>query len=99
MLRDLHLVMTLDVEHFAKVRLLALAEDHGEDGYGVLRDYLASASRNQRSYIQSEIDRREGSPYSGDMVRKYRDDMPLWAFCEVVSFGVFLGVMKFCVER
>ncbi len=54
MLRDLLLVMTLDVEHFAKVRLLALAEDHGEDGYGVLRDYLASASRNQRSYIQSE---------------------------------------------
>ena len=99
MLRDLLLVMTLDVEHFAKVRLLALAEDHGEDGYGVLRDYLASASRNQRSYIQSEIDRREGSPYSGDMVRKYRDDMPLWAFCEVVSFGVFLGVMKFCAER
>ncbi len=39
-LRDALLPMTLDVEHFAKVRLLAAAEDRGEDGYAVMRDYL-----------------------------------------------------------
>lgn len=99
MLRDLLLPMTLDVDHFAKVRLLAAAEDAGEDGYEVMRNYLASVSECQRTYIKGELDRRAGSPYSDDIVRKYRDDMPLWAFCEVVSFGAFLGVMKFCAER
>lgn len=99
MLRDILLVMTLDAEHFAKVRLLAAAEDHNEDGHAIMRDYLASIAERQRSYIKSELDRREDSPYSGGIVRKYRNDMPLWAFCEVVSFGAFLGVMKFCAER
>lgn len=32
MLRDALLPMTLDIEHFTKVRLLAAAEDAGEDG-------------------------------------------------------------------
>ena len=98
-LRDALLPMTLDVEHFAKVRLLAAAEDHNEDGYAVMRDYLASVSEGQRAYLDSEFDRRERDAYCGSLVRKYRRDMPLWVFCEVVSFGGFLGLMRFCAER
>ena len=98
-LRDALLPMTLDVEHFAKVRLLAAAENHDEDGYSAMRDYLASVSRRQRSYLDAELDRREDDPYVGDVVRKYRCGMPLWAFCEVVSFGAFLGVLRFCADR
>ena len=41
-LRDTLLPMALDLEHFAKVRLLAAAEDAGEDGYAVMRGYMAS---------------------------------------------------------
>ena len=98
-LRDALLPMALDLEHFAKVRLLAAAEDAGEDGYAVMRDYMASVTDRQRSYLEGELDRREDDPYAGDVVRKYRHDMPLWAFCEVVSFGAFLGVLRFCAER
>ena len=98
-LRDVLLPMTLDVEHFAKVRLLSAAEDHGEDGYAVMRDYLASASESQRSYLEAELDRRECDPYVGAVVRKYRDDMPVWAFCEAVPLGAFSGLVKFCAER
>lgn len=98
-LRDALLPMALDLEHFAKVRLLAAAEDNGEDGYAVMRDYMASVTDRQRSHLEGELDRREDDPYAGDVVRKYRGDMPLWAFCEVVSFGAFLGVLRFCADR
>ena len=98
-LRDALLPMALDLEHFAKVRLLAAAEDHGEDGYAVMRDYMASITDRQRAYLERELDRRENDPYAGDVVRKYRCDMPLWAFCEVVSFGAFLGILRFCADR
>ena len=33
------------------------------------------------------------------LIRKYRDEMPLWAFLEVVSFGTFVGLVKFCADR
>lgn len=98
-LRDALLPMALDLEHFAKVRLLAAAEDNGEDGYAVMHDYMASVTDRQRSYLERELDRREDDPYAGDVVRKYRGDMPLWVFCEVVSFGAFLGVLRFCADR
>ena len=97
-LRDTLLPMALDLEHFAKVRLLAAAEDAGEDGYAVMRGYMASVTDRQRSHLERELDRREDDPYAGDVVRKYRHDMPLWAFCEVVSFGAFLGVLRFCPD-
>lgn len=99
MLRDALLPMTLDVEHYAKVRLLAAAEDAGEDGHAVMRDYFASVSKRQRDYLKAEFFRRKASPYSGDLVRRYGDDMPIWVFLEVMSFGAFLGLLKYCAER
>lgn len=98
-LRDVLLPMTLDVEHFAKVRLLAAAESNGEDGYALMRDYMASVPDEQRIYIEREYDRRNDDPYSGDVICKYRASIPLWVFCEVVPFGTFLGVLRFCAER
>ena len=98
-LRDALLPMALDLEHFAKVRLLATAEGHDEDGYAVMRDYMASITDRQRAYLEGELDRREDDPYAGDVVYRYRYDMPLWAFCEIVSFGAFLGILRFCADR
>ena len=99
MLRDTLLPMTLDVEHFAKVQLLAAAEDCGEDGHSVVRDYLASVSKGQLAYLEAELGRREQDAYCGSLVHRYRRDMPLWVLCELVSFGGFLGVMRFCAQR
>lgn len=98
-LRDVLLSMTLDVEHFMKVRLLAEAEARGEDGYAVMHDYFDSISNVQRSYIHTELDRRKSDSYIGTIVRKYHDNMPMWVFCEVVPFGAFSGLVKFCAGR
>lgn len=39
------LPMTLDIERFTKVGLLRLIEQHGEDGYAVVADFLAEADQ------------------------------------------------------
>lgn len=98
-LRDALLPMTLDVEHFASANLLAEAEAHDEDGYAIMSDYLESVSPGRRRYIENELDVRSNDVYCGAVIRKYRSEMPIWAFCEVVSFGTFIGLMKFCAER
>lgn len=98
-LRDTLLPMTLDVEHFAAAWLLKAAEDNGEDGYAVMRDYMESVPTKRRKYIENELEIRSSDAYCGAVIRKYRDDMPIWSFVEVVSFGTFIGLTKFCADR
>lgn len=98
-LRDILLAMTLDIEHFAKVRLLSAAEEHGEDGYAIMRAYRASLPKNDRFRIEGELKKRRNDPYAGGVVRKYLGDMPIWAFCEVVPFGIFADLVRFCATR
>ena len=98
-LRDTLLPMTLDVEHFAKIRLLTSAETRGEDGYAVIRDYRKSLPESSLKHLDAELDRRQSDPYGSDLVRKYRNDMPLWVLLEVVSFRTFLGITRYCAER
>ncbi len=98
-LRDVLLAMALDVEHFAKVGLLAAAENEGEGGHAIIRDYFASLTVGQRDHIKGELSRRRNDPYTGFVIRKYESDWPIWAFCEVVTFGTFIDLLKFCADR
>lgn len=98
-LRDVLLAMALDVEHFAKVGLLAAAENEGEDGHAIIRGYFASLTVGQRDHIKGELSRRRNDPYTGFVIRKYESDWPIWAFCEVVTFGTFIDLLKFCADR
>lgn len=97
--RDVLLPMTLDVEHFAKVRLIAAAESAGDDGHAIMRDYLDSRGDGSRKSIQRELEKRANDAYAGAVVRKYRNDMTIWAFSEVVPFGTFLDLLKFCADK
>lgn len=99
-LRYALLPMTLDIEHFAKVKLLALvAGKESEDGYSIVADYLASLTDSRRRRIDGELEVMAKDPYCGDMVAKYRDDVPIWVFAESVSFGTFIGFYRYCAER
>lgn len=99
MLRDVLLPMTLDIEHFTKVRLLATAEDAGESGYDIIRNYLESLPKEQRDRIINELKHREKDPYIGEIVQKYRENMPIWVFCEIMPLGIFSSLVKFCAIR
>lgn len=103
-LRETFLAMSIDVEHFAKMKLLRLMEDKGEDGYSMLDDFYASLNHAGRNAIQGSFNMRsradEGHDvYVGDLIAHTRQDMPVWVFLEVIDFGLFLTFYKFCAER
>lgn len=105
LLRNELLPMTLDIEHFAKVRLLGKIEQAGEDGYDIVADFLASYDKlDSRGEVvnrtKDEIRQGKSSPYVAGIVAKYpRFDFPVWAFLELVTFGTFIYFYKFCAER
>lgn len=105
LLRNEMLPMTLDIEHFAKVRLLGEIEKEGEDGYRIVFDFLASYDQERANgqvvnSAKEEIERGESSPYVAGILAKYPAfDFPVWAFLELVPFGTFIYFYKFCGNR
>ncbi len=103
-LREALLSATIDVEHFAKVRLLRMCEEHGEDGYAIVFDYLASISSKQRTRIKGALEARGGEgqahdEYSGDLIAHYASGYPVWVFLEVTEFGVLVDLWRYCAVR
>lgn len=99
------LPLTLDIEHFEKVKLLNAIENAGEDGYGLVADFLAEYDEPDgeskiQNRVKNEIAHGETSAYIAGLVETYPDfDFPAWAFVEVISFGTFCYFYKFCAER
>ena len=99
------LPMTLDIEHFSKVKLLDTIEAHGEDGYEIVSDYLSScdkrdASGNVLNQTIADIDKGKSSVYVASLLDKYHNrDYPVWVFLEVISFGTFIHFLRFCADR
>lgn len=87
--------MALDIEHHAKLQLLEKLDLYGDDGYECVTDYQESLSERQKSILDSEITRNRNSIYSGDIIAKYYNDFPIWAFIEVISFGRLVDFYKF----
>jgi len=84
-LRYLIVQMTLDIEHFLKVRLLSSIENNpDEDGYNIIQKFLAV---DNNSNALKEIQKHKSSAYCKDLIEKYDPDFPLWVFVELISFG------------
>lgn len=102
LLRNEMLPMTLDIEHFAKVRLLGEIEKAGEDGYEIVSAFLTSSDRKRADgriskSAKDEILRGKSSPYVAGILAKYPEfDFPVWAFLELISFGTFIYFYEFC---
>jgi len=66
-LRELLLQMCIDVEHDLKVSLLReLEENPSEDGYAIVRDFLA-----QYPEILAAIERKTDASFTGELIEKY----------------------------
>lgn len=92
-MRYIFLQMVLDVEHFAKVKLLNLINQHNEDGYQIVSDYC------KENNIDAEMNRAQSNPYCGGIIQKYNKHFPVWAFIEVVPFGTTMRFYGFCAQR
>ncbi len=105
-MRYVLLQMALDVEQFAKMKLLRAIEESNEDGYQIVEDYKANlqagdAENGSHDYsdLMVAIERNRSNPYSGDIVAKYSGYYPVWAFVEIISFGALIDFYSFCATR
>ena len=103
-LRETLLAAAIDVEHFAKIRLLKRCGEHSEDGYSIVTDYLQAINPRQRSRIENALevrgrDNRAHDEYSGNLIAHYFGAYPVWVFLEVVEFGVLVDMWRYCADR
>lgn len=105
-LRYVLLELVLDVEHFAKVRLLKEIMEHGEDGYQIVDDYFTAVRETDRlqgstryQNLTNELARNKNNPYCGGIINKYDGEYAIWAFVEVIPMGSFIHFYEFCANR
>ncbi|MBR3967726.1 MAG: Abi family protein [Clostridia bacterium] len=105
-LRYVLIWMALDIEHHTKIKLLNSISEHNEDGYQIVCDYFdylqESDAENDTNYyekLNKELERNAKNPYCGNIVMKYDEDYPIWAFIEIVSFGTLLSFLWFCADK
>lgn len=96
--RYILLHLALDIEHYAKIKLLRRAAEANLDGFSVLAEFKKDQP-GRYSIAEEDINRSRKSAYCGDLVRKYESHMPIWAFIEVVSFGSFMTLYKFIADK
>ena len=54
-LRYTFLQLSLDIEHFTKLELLREIDNHDEDGYQIVIDYINSLDAEHKKHLQSEL--------------------------------------------
>lgn len=100
-LRYTLLPLTLDVEHFARTKLMQhITSRPDEDGYAIVSDYLSSLDVRERTRREQEVSRLGADVYCGELVRKYPlGSMPAWVFLELTTFGTLIDFYLFCSKR
>ena len=91
-LRKLLLKMTIDLEHYLKVKLVNDCQNNtADDGYEVVNKFLESHTKVRESILAGS--RLAG--YSGNSFDKYLDSPAVWNFVEMVSFADFISFYAF----
>lgn len=98
-LRYLSIQLTLDIEHYAKLKILRLIEDHNEDGYQIYIDFMNSLNEVQKKRLENEISRSKNSHYSQNLFEKYYPNFPIWVLLELIPFGRLISLYQFCAKR
>lgn len=93
LLRKAILSLSLDVEHFLKVKLLVdIAEDENEDGYNIIQQFK-SISPQTFDNLRTK-DGKIPDSYGKPIIEKYGDDFAVWNLVEIISFGELISLCK-----
>lgn len=94
--RELVFKMTVDIEHFIKVQLLAASQQNeADDGYKVVLDFL-----EENKDIKDNLkEHSNNSGYSAQLIRNNIEDLSIWFFVEVISFGELTRFYDFYIKR
>ncbi len=94
--RELVFKMTVDIEHFIKVQLLAASQQNeSDDGYKVVSDFLEE-NKDIKDNLKEHSD---NSGYSARLIKNNIEDLPIWVFVEVISFGELTRFYDFYIKR
>lgn len=95
-LREYLLELTLDIEHGIKTFLISIISSNSkEDGYEVVKEFRD----NYPAQYDLTLGQLAHNAYFQDMYNKYCDEMPVWVFMEVISFGVLSQFVEFYCEK
>ena len=110
-IRSLLLDISLDIEHFLKVALIKAVEDRmvtckDEDGYKVLHGYLNAddiddfddkikESVKRKNQYYKKFSQNLKNPYCYGLIEKYNEEMPIWAYVELCSFGDIKDLIEY----
>ena len=89
------LQLCLDVEHFVKIKLISWATLSDEDGYTVVSDFIETAEKD----VFEAYKHARKSQYCCALMDKYEQNMPIWAFVEVISFNTLISFYRFIAQR
>ena len=91
-LRKLLLKMTIDLEHYLKVKLVNDCQNNpADDGYEVVNKFLETHPKVRESILAGS--RLAG--YSGNSFDKYLDSPAVWNFVEMINFYDFISFYAF----
>ena len=99
-IRKTMLSIVLDLEHYAKVKLLSVIENTTKDGYTIVEDYIQDLkSKNEYEYLEKELNKNKKGTYCGELVTKYQDEYPVWVFLEIIPFGRLIKFYRFVANK
>lgn len=93
-LRKLICRLSIDLEHFLKVKMLADFNKVDEDGYEIVREYF----RIHPEY-QDEIAAKANTSTCNALIDKYGDEWAIWNIVEILSFGQFSELYSLFYNR
>lgn len=94
-LRKEILSISLDIEHYLKVKLLNDFNNSEEDGYSIVSDFI----NTNPDHYEKEIENKMEGKVCSNLVKKYRSEWAIWNFIEVLSFGDFAQFYQFFYSR
>lgn len=85
LLRKKILSISIDVEHYLKVKLLKDFNKSDEDGYDIIEAFKELDSE----HFEKEIKNKSYGRACKDLVEKYKNDFAIWNLVEIISFKDF----------
>lgn len=101
--------MTIDIEHYLKIRILNLIESLAEeDGYRIVNMYLERDFNDDKfpKRVHKSIFKKVGSEYYHKIFSKYDIDkdkklenIPVWEFLEIITFGELVNFYELFAKK
>lgn len=99
-IRKTMLSIVLDLEHYAKVKLLSKIENTTKDGYTIVEEYIQDLKdKNEYDYLENELSKNKKGTYCGELVTKYNEEYPVWVFLEIIPFGRLIKFYRFVANK